>query len=123
MSPFHAGAIARRAAVLTVAGLVTGCVVACTATPADRESPTKDTVSAESIDQLVDIGGGRELRLVCQGSGSPTVLFISGTRGAADEWSTLLPDAAPRHGFDLRRGLAGHAGVRVRPSGHHARFG
>jgi pimeloyl-ACP methyl ester carboxylesterase len=50
--------------------------------------------SSHDVDALVDIGG-RSLHLVCRGSGSPTVVFVSGTRGAADEWTTLLPDAAP----------------------------
>ena len=77
-------------AVLTVA--VSGCNPP--ASPGADQTAGSTSAPAD-IDALVDIGGGRELRLVCQGSGSPTVLFISGTRGAADEWSTLLPDAAP----------------------------
>src|SRR5690349_7291735 len=35
---------------------------------------------------LVDIGGGRKMYLKCNGSGSPTVLLVSGLRGSADDW-------------------------------------
>lgn len=77
-------------AVLTVA--VSGCSAPAPSGPGQTAGSTPP---APEIDTLINIGGGRELRLVCQGSGSPTVLFISGTRGAADEWSTLLSDAAP----------------------------
>jgi pimeloyl-ACP methyl ester carboxylesterase len=64
--------------------------------------PTPDAVPGETAEApaspdvagMVDIGDDRELFLECRGVGSPTVLLISGTRGAADEWSTLLPDAA-----------------------------
>jgi pimeloyl-ACP methyl ester carboxylesterase len=36
---------------------------------------------------LVDIGGGRTIYLECAGSGSPTVVFVSGAGVAADNWS------------------------------------
>jgi pimeloyl-ACP methyl ester carboxylesterase len=63
------------------------------ARPLESSAPSPGAV--DDFAGLVDIGGGRSLWLECRGSGSPTVLFVSGTRGAADEWSTLLPDAAP----------------------------
>ena len=75
-------------ALLTVA--LGGCGGA--SPPAATPTPDQSTAAAE-IDGLIDIGGGRSLSLVCRGTGSPTVLFVSGTRGAADEWDTLLPDA------------------------------
>src|SRR6266481_6958243 len=34
-----------------------------------------------------DIGNGRKMYLKCTGRGSPTVLLVSGLRGAADDWS------------------------------------
>jgi pimeloyl-ACP methyl ester carboxylesterase len=67
-----------------------GCGEPTTAGVSPTPSPTET-----DIDELVDLGSGRSVKLVCRGTGSPTVLFVSGTRGAADEWSTLLPDAAP----------------------------
>ena len=51
---------------------------------------------------LVDIGGGRKIYLECRGTGSPTVVLISGTRGAHDDWTDLIdpknPNSAPKPG-------------------------
>ncbi len=44
------------------------------------------TARAESFAKRVDIGGGRMMYIECQGSGSPTVLLISGTDAASDLW-------------------------------------
>jgi pimeloyl-ACP methyl ester carboxylesterase len=39
---------------------------------------------------LVDIGGGREMYMECQGKGSPTVIFVSGAGDRTETWSTTL---------------------------------
>ncbi|MFD3698062.1 alpha/beta fold hydrolase [Streptomyces sp. NPDC058646] len=44
-------------------------------------------------EQRVDIGGGRSLYLQCSGSGSPTVVLLSGLHEASDSWT--LTDTAP----------------------------
>jgi D-alanyl-D-alanine carboxypeptidase len=44
---------------------------------------------------LVDIGGGRKIYLECRGAGSPTVVLISGTRGAHDDWTDLIDPKNP----------------------------
>lgn len=44
---------------------------------------------------LVDIGGGRKMYLECRGVGSPTVVLVSGTRGAHDDWTHLIDPANP----------------------------
>jgi pimeloyl-ACP methyl ester carboxylesterase len=44
------------------------------------------TARAQSFAKRVDIGGGRLMYIECQGSGSPTVLLISGTDAASDLW-------------------------------------
>lgn len=44
---------------------------------------------ASSFAGLVDIGGGRKMYLECRGSGSPTVVFISGRSNRADIWSDV----------------------------------
>ena len=44
------------------------------------------TARAESFAKRVDIGGGRMMYIECQGSGSPTVLLISGNLSASDAW-------------------------------------
>jgi pimeloyl-ACP methyl ester carboxylesterase len=42
---------------------------------------------------LIDIGGGRKIYLRCSGTGTPTVVLVSGTRGAYDDWTSVI-DAA-----------------------------
>lgn len=77
------------------AALLTSCSMPTssnTSPPAGTATPSEATASPDFVG-LVGIGGGREIYVECSGTGSPTVLLISGTRGAADEWSTLLPDA------------------------------
>src|SRR5215471_11187370 len=44
------------------------------------------TARAESFAKRIDIGGGRMMYIECQGSGSPTVLLISGNDAASDLW-------------------------------------
>jgi pimeloyl-ACP methyl ester carboxylesterase len=39
---------------------------------------------------LVDIGGGREMYMECQGRGSPTVVFVSGAGDRTETWSETL---------------------------------
>jgi pimeloyl-ACP methyl ester carboxylesterase len=48
-------------------------------------------VGSDDRTGLVDIGGGRKLYLECRGSGSPTVVFISGEAGAATSWTMADP--------------------------------
>ena len=47
---------------------------------------------------MVEIDGGRKLFLTCRGSGAPTVVLISGFRGAYDDWTHVVPrpGATPR---------------------------
>ena len=45
--------------------------------------------------ELVDIGGHRKMYLECKGTGSPTVVLISGTRGAHDDWTDLIEPKNP----------------------------
>lgn len=56
-------------------GAASGSSALPSAGPGDRD-----------VSGLVDIGGGRSLYLECSGSGSPTVLLISGTGNAGDVW-------------------------------------
>ena len=44
---------------------------------------------------LVDIGGGRKMYMECRGKGSPTVVLVSGFRGAYEDW-THLGDAGKK---------------------------
>ena len=49
-------------------------------------APAEESAASGDFSGLVDIGG-RELYLECRGSGSPTVILISGYRNDADIWS------------------------------------
>jgi pimeloyl-ACP methyl ester carboxylesterase len=51
-----------------------------------------DAVGNRDFGKLVDIRGGRKMYLECRGTGSPTVLLISGEAGAATAWT--MPDPA-----------------------------
>ena len=57
---------------------------------------------------LVDIGGGRSLWAECEGSGSPTVVLISGRGTDAQDWSDVLDPTDPAHdapGDDVGAGM------------------
>jgi pimeloyl-ACP methyl ester carboxylesterase len=57
-------------------------------TTAATVAPTQDADFAGTV----DIGGGREMYMECRGSGSPTVVLVSGLDTAADLWN--IPDQA-----------------------------
>jgi pimeloyl-ACP methyl ester carboxylesterase len=66
--------------------LVSGvAVVLAAAAPAIAESG-----SANNSGKLVDIGGGRKMYMECQGTGYPTVVFVSGGSDRAETWSKTL---------------------------------
>src|SRR5215472_10551060 len=44
------------------------------------------TARAQSFAKRVDIGGGRMMYIECHGSGSPTVVLMSGSGYASDSW-------------------------------------
>jgi pimeloyl-ACP methyl ester carboxylesterase len=56
-----------------------------------------EVIAAEDSNSggLIDIGGGRKIYLECRGTGSPTVVLISGTRGAHDDWTDLIDPKNP----------------------------
>jgi pimeloyl-ACP methyl ester carboxylesterase len=60
-------------------------VVLAAAAPALAESG-----SANNSGKLVDIGGGREMYMECQGTGYPTVVFVSGGGDRTETWSKTL---------------------------------
>jgi pimeloyl-ACP methyl ester carboxylesterase len=62
-----------------------GLAAAGISTPASAQSPTATHVEGD-VSGLVDIGG-RSLYLTCAGSGSPTVVLVTGYRDTSDIWS------------------------------------
>lgn len=80
----------------SVAVLAIVAVGGCSSRGTDAEGTTTRSAAATlgafvpgSGDRsgLVDIGAGRTIYLACSGSGSPTVIFVSGAGVAADNWS------------------------------------
>jgi pimeloyl-ACP methyl ester carboxylesterase len=55
--------------------------------------------SSRTFAGLVDIGQGRTMYLECRGTGTPAVVFVSGLRFAADQWS-MTADPASTSAFD-----------------------
>ena len=76
------------AGVLLVA-LVSGCAPQTPPAPGNTHTPTASTMKDRA--GMVPLSSSRDMYLTCRGSGSPTVVLISGTGGAADEWTTLPP--------------------------------
>jgi len=77
------GVIALSRKMMVLAAVV--ALVLAAAAPALAESG-----SANNSGKLVDIGGGREMYMECQGKGSPTVVFVSGGTDRAETWSKTL---------------------------------
>ncbi|MFD7559825.1 alpha/beta fold hydrolase [Streptomyces sp. NPDC059835] len=50
--------------------------------------------SGDDTGRTVTLAGGRGVHLECRGTGSPTVVLVSGTGGAADEWTHVAVHGA-----------------------------
>ncbi|WP_448006748.1 alpha/beta fold hydrolase [Agromyces bauzanensis] len=67
-----------RAAASVTTIVLAMAVASCAAT---SEAPRGD------VADTFDVGDGRRMYLECRGSGTPTVLLVSGQRGSAEDWS------------------------------------
>jgi pimeloyl-ACP methyl ester carboxylesterase len=75
----------------TVVAVVLTAVVPALAASRSANGSAKDTSgNSKDFSGLVDIGGGRTMYLECHGKGSPTVVLVSGARGAYDDWTHVL---------------------------------
>lgn len=90
------------ARLLVTLALVTGAVAGCAAqaptasdTATTTAAPSIVTATRESVAARFDIGGGRSMYLECAGTGSPTVVLVSGQRSSALEWHTSESAATP----------------------------
>ena len=52
-------------------------------------SPSGTATPAADFAGKFDVGGGRMMYMECRGTGSPTVVLVSGQRGSADDWSIV----------------------------------
>jgi pimeloyl-ACP methyl ester carboxylesterase len=87
-------------ALLALVLVAAGCTGSNSDTSASSESgeATQATAVQESEGDfagLVDIGGGRQMYMECRGTGSPTVVLLSGFRGAYDDWTNVVDSAGP----------------------------
>ena len=75
-----------------VAVVLSAAATALAASPSASNHPAKGNSAKNNKDfaGLVDIGGGREMYMECQGKGRPTVVFVAGVRDRAEAWSTTL---------------------------------
>lgn len=85
----------RSALVATAVMLLTGCSVV-DGDPTPVTPATSDAAIGAQPDRAgpIDIGDGREVFLKCEGTGSPTVVLVSGLLDNADVWTTSPPTAA-----------------------------
>jgi hypothetical protein len=60
--------------------------VAFSSAAAACSSSDSTSSRAQDFAKRVDIGGGRKMYIECHGTGSPTVLLLSGTDAASDLW-------------------------------------
>jgi len=81
--------------------LIAGCAGSKT-NSTDESADTTMAASATRADfsGLVDIGGGRKIYMTCRGTGSPTVVLVSGLGNAADIWSVTADPKNERPVFD-----------------------
>ncbi|MEV6582632.1 alpha/beta hydrolase [Streptomyces sp. NPDC051582] len=71
-----------------------------TATPAATATATVAAGGTSGdLSRPVPVGGGRHIRMECRGTGSPTVVLVSGTGGAGDEWTHVVDPANPAAGL------------------------
>ena len=84
--------------------------VALADSPSDSDDPATKANPAKNKDfsGLVGIGGGRKMYMECRGSGSPTVVLVSGLGDAADVWSVT---ADPKNGRPVFEEVAGFTRV------------
>jgi pimeloyl-ACP methyl ester carboxylesterase len=80
-------------------------VAGCTAQAAPAPATPADKIAAGDFAGPVDIGGGREIYLECRGTGSPTVVLVSGYHDSADLW-TLSEVKPPVAGEAVLPGIA-----------------
>jgi pimeloyl-ACP methyl ester carboxylesterase len=68
--------------------LIAGCAGSTTNSTAESADTTMAAPAPRAdFSGLIEIGGGRKIYMTCRGTGSPTVVLVSGLGNAADAWS------------------------------------
>src|SRR5215212_11868297 len=81
--------------------LIAGCAGSTKNSTAGRADTTMAaSVPSADFSGLVSIGGGRKMYMTCRGTGSPTVVLVSGLGDAADVWSVTADPKNERPVFD-----------------------
>jgi pimeloyl-ACP methyl ester carboxylesterase len=70
--------------------MLSAAATALAASPSANDSAKGNSAKNKDFAGLVDIGGGRKIYMECQGKGSPTVVLVSGFRGAHDDWTHVI---------------------------------
>ena len=70
--------------------MLSAAATALAASPSANDSAKGNSAKNKDFAGLVDIGGGRKMYMECQGKGSPTVVLVSGFRGAHDDWTHVI---------------------------------
>lgn len=92
--------VGRKSSAIALVAVASIALGAC-GSPGASSGSTSATASADTpgdFAQMVPIGSGRSVFLECRGTGSPTVVLVSGTGGAADEWAVAVNPADPAAG-------------------------
>lgn len=71
-------------------------LTACSTADGPRETGSSPTDSAADRSGPIDVGDGREIYLKCHGSGSPTVVLVSGLGDSAETWSRTADQGNPQ---------------------------
>ena len=93
--------------VLVTAGAACGGAVAPTSSPSPATATSAVSAASDAVG-LIDVGNGRHVYAECRGTGSPTVVLISGKGNSSADWHQVLDPADPVHdtpGDDVGAGL------------------
>src|SRR5262245_9799140 len=82
-------------AISSFVSLAAGVLVLCVSFVSPFHPAIAYAGGNKELAELVDIGGHRKMYLECKGTGSPTVVLISGTRGTHDDWTDLIDPKNP----------------------------
>ncbi|GLV91080.1 hypothetical protein Slala04_25340 [Streptomyces lavendulae subsp. lavendulae] len=90
-----AAALAAAVALSAFASLAPAGPAAARTVARDGTDPPADRGPRGDFEGTVPLPGGRRIHVECRGTGTPTVVLVSGARGAADEWTHAADPAHP----------------------------